>query len=334
MGRSGCSRSGAQPGSFAPEHEEEEPDGCREIVFTSGATEANNLAIKGVAAAHSQKGRRLVTQATEHHAVLDTMKRLAGAGFEVTCLPVSPGGRMARRRLRGPSPGHDPGVNHVGQQRDRNGAAGAGDRPSLPRTWRAVPHRCHAGAGALPDRRGGRPLRSAELLGPQALWAKGCGGLYVRRRHTPLKLCPQLDGGGQEGGLRSGTLNVPGIVGLGEACAIAAKEMHQEMTRIAGLRDRLEGGLRERCGGVSVNGDAERSPISPTSPSQALTVPRCWSCSTTWQSAPAPRATAIALNQASSCARWAWNATSHTAPSASASGGSRARRTLIMPWTG
>jgi len=222
------------------------------LIFTSGATEALNLAIKGVAQALAHRGRHVVTVQTEHAAVLEACRALARRGWEVTYLPVDAEGRLDMAALEAALrpdtvllcvmwANNETGVLHpipaIAQlARDRG-------VPLLVDATQAV--------GKIPVQVTGIDLLACsahKFYGP-----KGVGALYVRRR-PELRLQPLLDGGGQEQGLRSGTLNVPGIVGMGAAAVRAAEVMAEEMSRLQALRDRLEQGLQGALSGVRVNG--------------------------------------------------------------------------------
>jgi cysteine desulfurase len=229
------------------------------IVWTSGSTEANNLAIKGAAYGYQHTRRKhIITQATEHKSVLDPCKRLANEGFDVTVLGVDRRGRIDLDEL---SDVLRPDTLLVSIMSANNEI---GTIHPIPR----IAQICHergvllhtdatqaVGKIAIDVEADGIDLLSFsghKLYGP-----KGAGGLFVRRKPARVELACQLDGGGHERGYRSGTLNVPGIVGLGMACEIARQEMHTEAKRLAELRDMLESGLRLRLTGVQVNGDPE-----------------------------------------------------------------------------
>jgi cysteine desulfurase len=228
---------------------------AREIYFTSGATESNNLAIKGAAHARRDRGRRIVTVATEHDSVLDICGRLERDGFEIVRLAVSGNGLLSIEKLERAIDASTILVsvmaanNEIGVIQPIAEAAGlAHSRGALFHTDVAQA----AGKIPLPLAEWGVDLASLsahKLYGP-----KGVGALYVRRQRPKLQLEPLFDGGGHESGLRSGTLNVPGIVGLGRACAIARDEMPEESRRLRELRDRLLADLQSRLDGVAVNG--------------------------------------------------------------------------------
>jgi cysteine desulfurase len=230
----------------------------REIVFTSGATESNNLALKGVAEFHRERGDHLLTQATEHKAVLDPCRALERRGLRIGILPVDRQGRVDPGQLGGA----------LGERTLLVSVMAANNEIGTLQPIREIGRICKekgvlfhtdaaqaAGKIRLDVTELGVDLLSLsahKLYGP-----KGVGVLYVRGRNPRVRLAPQLDGGGHERGLRSGTLNVPGIVGLGEACAIAQAEMATEAERVGGLRDRLLRGILSRLDGVTLNGHPE-----------------------------------------------------------------------------
>jgi cysteine desulfurase len=230
----------------------------REIVFTSGATESNNLALKGVAEFHRERGDHLLTQATEHKAVLDPCRALERRGLRIGILPVDRQGRVDPGQLGGA----------LGERTLLVSVMAANNEIGTLQPIREIGRICKekgvlfhtdaaqaAGKIRLDVTELGVDLLSLsahKLYGP-----KGVGVLYVRGRNPRVRLAPQLDGGGHERGLRSGTLNVPGIVGLGEACAIAQAEMAAEAERVGGLRDRLLRGILSRLDGVTLNGHPE-----------------------------------------------------------------------------
>ncbi len=215
-----------------------------EIIFTSGATESINLALKGVAEQYQSKGTHIVTVATEHSAVLDTCQFLATKGFDITYLPVEPNGlinvEQFEQALR-----PDTILACVMYVNNETGVI----QPI--QTLADVAHKAGAlfmtdgtqAVGKIPivvDALGIdlMPMSAHKMYGP-----KGIGALYVRQRHHRIKFPALLHGGGHERGMRSGTLNVPGIIGLGEACAIATKEMEHDRTTIGMLRDYAESEL-------------------------------------------------------------------------------------------
>jgi cysteine desulfurase len=230
---------------------------AREIVFTSGATESDNLAIKGAARFHQSKGRHLVTCRTEHKAVLDSMQALERQGFEVTLLPVGRDGRVdpddLRRALR-------PDTILVSIMHANNETGVLHPLEEIGRIARERGVLFHTDAvqavGKIPfdvERLGADlvSISAHKMYGP-----KGVGALYLRRRPR-ARILGEIDGGGHERGLRSGTLNVPGIVGLGKACELARAGMAEEAERVRGLRERLRQGIEGSLEQVTVNGSLE-----------------------------------------------------------------------------
>jgi len=231
---------------------------AKEIIFTSGATESDNLMIKGVAEMYREKGNHIITQAIEHKAVLDTCKNLEKHGFEVTYLPVQKDGRVdpedVRKAIKPTTilisimyANNEIGVINpiaeIGKIAKERGIIFAVDGVQA--------------VGKIPvdvqkDNIDLLAISAHKLYGP-----KGVGALYVRRRNPRVQLSAIIDGGGHERGMRSGTLNVPGIVGLGKACELCQQEMAQESERLRGLRDRLKKGLEAKLDEVFVNGSLE-----------------------------------------------------------------------------
>jgi cysteine desulfurase len=227
----------------------------REIVFTSGATESNNLALKGCADGLRTRGDHMVTVATEHKSILDTCKRLETQGWRITRLGVDRDGMIDLDELRKAVTGKTVLVsimtanNEIGvlQPMEEIGRI-VHEAGSLLHTDAAQA----AGKVVVDVARTGVDLLS--LTGHKYYGPKGAGALYIRKQKPKLQLGCQIDGGGHENGLRSGTLNVPGIVGLGKAAEISAQEMPLESARLASLRDRLLAGLRANLDGIRVNG--------------------------------------------------------------------------------
>jgi cysteine desulfurase len=232
---------------------------AKEIIFTSGATESDNLMIKGIAEMYRDKGKHIITQVTEHKAVLDACKRLEKQGYEVTYLPVQNDGCVnpdevsaairpttilitvmyANNEIGTIQP-----IREIGRIAKDHGVFFAVDGVQA--------------VGKIPvdvqrDNIDLLALSAHKMYGP-----KGVGALYVRRGNPRVQLSPMVEGGGHERGMRSGTLNVPGIVGLGKACEVARQEMETESTRLLAMRERLREGLQDRLDGVTVNGSLER----------------------------------------------------------------------------
>jgi len=231
----------------------------REIVFTSGATESDNLALKGAWEAHRARGNHVVTVATEHRAVLDPVRCLERIGAEVTVLPVHPDGLLDLDRLRRAIRPETVLVSVMWANNETGVIQPVCEIGAMCRENRVLFHTDASQAfGKLPLRvaEAGIDLMSAtahKIYGP-----KGAGVLYIRRG---VAVAPQIEGGGHERGFRSGTLNVLAIVGLGEAAAICANEMEGEAARTRVLRDRLLARIQAGLDGVRVNGSmANRLP--------------------------------------------------------------------------
>jgi cysteine desulfurase len=230
----------------------------KEIIFTSGATESDNLAIKGVAEMYREKGNHIITQATEHKAVLDTCKRLEKYGFRVTYLPVQKDGRIDLEDLKHAMDDKTILVtimtanNEIGVlQPIREIGALCHERGVLFHTD-AVQAVGKVPFNVLQDNVDLASISAHKIYGP-----KGVGALYVRRKNPRVQLVAQIDGGGHERGMRSGTLNVPGIVGLGKACAIGTEDMAEEAKKLAGLRDRLKDKIMGQLDEAYLNGSLE-----------------------------------------------------------------------------
>jgi len=227
----------------------------REIVFTSGATEANNLAIKGVAEFYRDRGNHLITGATEHKSVLDCCRVLERRGFEVTYLPVDAHGRIDVEQLRRAITEKTVLISVMAANNEIGTIPPLGEIGAVAKEQGILWH-CDAAQAV-----GKIPL-DVEALGADLLSVsahkiygpKGAGALYVRARRPRVRLQAQIEGGGQERNLRSGTLNVPGIVGLGQACALCQQEMEAEGGRLGDLRERLHTGLVRSLDGVRLNG--------------------------------------------------------------------------------
>jgi cysteine desulfurase len=231
----------------------------KEIIFTSGATESDNLMIKGVAEMYREKGNHIITQAIEHKAVLDTCKRLEKYGYEVTYLPVQRDGRVDPEDVRkaitpktilitimyaNNEIGVINPIAEIGKLAKEHGIIFAVDGVQA--------------VGKIPvdvqkDNIDLLAISAHKIYGP-----KGVGALYVRRRNPRVQLSAIIDGGGHERGMRSGTLNVTGIVGLGKACEIAQQDMPKEAERVRALRDRLRKSLEAKLDEVYINGSMEQ----------------------------------------------------------------------------
>jgi cysteine desulfurase len=228
-----------------------------EIVFTSGATEANNLAIKGFA--HTVRDHRghVVTCATEHKAVLDPCAALDREGFAVTILPVDSDGRLDPQRVAEALTPRT-GLASIMLANNETGTLHQVATIAALCRERGVVLHCDAtqAAGKVPVDVNALGVDLLSLSAHKLYGPKGVGALYVRRRTPRLHLVPILDGGGHEQGMRSGTLNVPGIVGFARALEIAIEMMPAERARLGALRDRLQDAIRSCLEAVTVNGDA------------------------------------------------------------------------------
>jgi len=230
----------------------------KEIIFTSGATESDNLMIKGVAEMYREKGNHIITQAIEHKAVLDTCKRLEKYGYEVTYLPVQRDGRVNPEDVRKAiTPktilitimyaNNEIGIINpmaeIGKIAKEHGIIFAVDGVQA--------------VGKIPVDVQKDNIDLLAISGHKIYGPKGVGALYVRRRNPRVQLSAIIDGGGHERGMRSGTLNVTGIIGLGKACELAQQEMPEEAKKMRALRDRLRAGLEAKLDEVYINGSME-----------------------------------------------------------------------------
>jgi len=230
----------------------------KEIIFTSGATESDNLAIKGIAEMFREKGNHIITQAIEHKAVLDTCKRLEKYGYEVTYLPVERDGRVNPDELRKAITPKTILISIMYANNEIGVINPIAEIGKIAKEHGVFFHVDGVQAvGKIPvdvqkDNIDLLAISAHKLYGP-----KGIGALYVRRRNPRVQLAAIIDGGGHERGMRSGTLNVPGIVGLGKACEICREEMPAESERMRKLRDRLKDGLLAKLDELYINGSME-----------------------------------------------------------------------------
>ncbi len=230
----------------------------KEIVFTSGATESDNLALKGVAEMYAEKGNHVITAATEHKAILDACKRLEKEGLRVTYLPVQTNGLIDLDQLRAAITDKTILISIMYANNEIGVLQPVAEIGKIAKERGVLFHTDGTqAAGKIPvnviqDSIDLMSISAHKMYGP-----KGVGALYVRRRNPRVQLTAQMDGGGHERGMRSGTLNVPGIVGLGEACAIAKAEMAEESKRLAYLRDKLKDRLLASLDEVYINGTQE-----------------------------------------------------------------------------
>jgi len=231
---------------------------AKEIIFTSGATESNNLAIKGVAEMYAERGNHIITAATEHKAILDTCKRLEKNGIRVTYLPVQANGLVDLDMLREALTGKTILVSIMYANNEIGVVQPIGEIGKLCKERGILLHTdAVQAAGKIPVDVLADNIDLLSLSGHKLYGPKGVGALYVRRRSPRVQLTAQMDGGGHERGMRSGTLNVPGIVGLGAACEIARQEMPEESKRMAYLRDKLKDRLMAELDETFINGTME-----------------------------------------------------------------------------
>ncbi len=230
----------------------------RSIVFTSGATEANNLAIKGVMS-RFPIGSHLVTASIEHRAVLDPVRRMERAGFQVTILPVNDWGEIDRNQL---AESLTENTKLVSLAWANNEIGTIQDVESIGNICRERGVLFHTDAaqavGKLPIQLSKLPVDLLSFTAHKIYGPQGVGALYVNRMRRGLRLDPLQEGGGQERGLRSGTLPVPLIVGFGAACELAGQLMEEEMPRVRKLRDQLASGLFKSVSGLIDNGHLDR----------------------------------------------------------------------------
>jgi len=235
---------------------------AKEIVFTSGATESNNLALRGTAQRHFTRGRHIVSVATEHPAVLDPLAKLARAGFEVTLLPVipAPDPRAGLVRVDQLAAVLRDDTILVSVMLANNEIGAIAPLAEIGRLCKPRGVLLHSDAtqavGKVPVDVEALGVDLMSFTAHKIYGPKGVGALYVRSHDPRVRLEPQIDGGGQEGGLRSGTANVPGIVGFARALELCLADLPLEAARLGGLRDRLFAGLSAGLAHVVLNGPA------------------------------------------------------------------------------
>ncbi len=230
----------------------------KEIIFTSGATESDNLALKGVAEMYAERGNHIITAATEHKAVLDTAKKLEKRGFKVTYLPVKKDGLIDLDQLRDAITDKTILISIMYANNEIGVIQPIREIGRIAQEKGVLFHTDAVQAlGKIPIDVKEDNIHLASLTAHKIYGPKGVGALYVRRRGPRVQLTAQIDGGGHERGMRSGTLNVPGIVGFGEACAICQREMAEESARLKRLRDKLMNKLLSELDEVYVNGSIE-----------------------------------------------------------------------------
>src|SRR6187402_480196 len=230
----------------------------KEIVFTSGATESNNLAIKGVAEMYAEKGNHIITAATEHKAILDTCKHLEKKGCRITYLPLKGDGLIDLDMLRDAITDKTILISIMYANNEIGVIQPVKEIGKIAKERGVLFHSDAVQAcGKIPVNVIEDGIDLLSITGHKIYGPKGVGALYVRRKSPRVQLTAQMDGGGHERGMRSGTLNVPGIVGLGAACEIAQKEMQEEIARLTELRDYLRAKFEKALDYVHVNGNME-----------------------------------------------------------------------------
>jgi cysteine desulfurase len=231
---------------------------AKEIVFTSGATESNNLAIKGVAEMYAEKGNHIITAVTEHKAILDTCKHLEKKGARVTYLAVRQDGLIDLDQLRDAITDKTILITIMYANNEIGVVQQVKEIGKIAREKGVLFHTDAVQAvGKIPVNVIQDNIDLLSLTGHKLYGPKGCGALYVRRRNPRVQLTSQMDGGGHERGMRSGTLNVPSIAGLGEACELCNREMAEESKRLSHLRDKLKDKLMGELDEVYINGSIE-----------------------------------------------------------------------------
>jgi len=235
---------------------------AKELVFTSGATESDNLALKGVAEMYKEKGNHIITSMTEHRAILDTCKALEKRGLEVTYLPVDKQGRVSPDDVRGAMTEKTILISIMLANNEIGTINPIAEIGKIAKEKGVLFH-CDAtqGVGKIPVDVNQLAVDLMSLSAHKIYGPKGIGALYVRKKGPRVRLVPLIDGGGHERGMRSGTLPVPLIVGFGKACELCEQEMPTESKRMAAMRDRLQAQIMEKLDECYLNGHpTERLP--------------------------------------------------------------------------
>jgi cysteine desulfurase len=228
----------------------------KEIIFTSGATESDNLALKGSALTYREKGNHIITCVTEHKAVLDSCKSLEQNGFKVTYLPVNSSGILDINQLKAAITDETILISVMMANNEIGVLQPIAELGKIAKEKKIIFHTDAAQAvGIIPINVEAMGIDLLSFSAHKMYGPKGVGALYVRRENPRIKLTPMIDGGGHERGIRSGTLNVPGIVGFGKACQIVRELMPNESERLFNLRERLRNGIMSQLDDVYINGD-------------------------------------------------------------------------------
>jgi cysteine desulfurase len=230
----------------------------KEVIFTSGATESNNLAIKGVAEMYREKGNHIITCVTEHKAVIDTCKKLEKQGLRVTYLPVQKDGRIDLDELRSAITDKTILITIMTANNEIGVLQPIADIGAIAKEKGILFHTDGVqAAGKVPFDVNALKVDLVSISAHKMYGPKGVGALYVRRRNPRVLLAEQINGGGHERGMRSGTLNVTGIVGLGKAAELCQQEMAKDTERLRALRDRLNEALHRNLDEIYINGSME-----------------------------------------------------------------------------
>src|SRR3989344_5672726 len=230
-----------------------------EIIFTSGATESNNLALKGIAEMYREKGNHIITTQIEHKSVLDTCKFLETVGFQVTYLPVGREGLIHLDMLRRSVTNKTILISVMSANNEIGTLQPVSEIGTIAKEHGIFFHSDAAqAAGKIPLDVQAMGMDLVSLSAHKMYGTKGIGALYVRKRNPRVRLAPLIHGGGHDQGLRSGTLTVPAIVGFGTAAEICKREMNQEAKRILGFRERLKTGITKQLDDVYLNGSPEK----------------------------------------------------------------------------
>ncbi|PYR49438.1 MAG: IscS subfamily cysteine desulfurase [Acidobacteria bacterium] len=231
---------------------------AKEIVFTSGATESDNLAIKGVAEMYREKGNHIITCVTEHKAVIDTCKRLEKEGYRVTYLPVQKDGLISLDDLRDALTDKTILVTIMTANNEIGVIQPIAEIAAVAKAKGILVHTDGVQAvGKVPFNVNDLKVDLVSISAHKMYGPKGVGALFVRRRNPRVLLAPLIDGGGHERGMRSGTLNVPGVVGMGKAAELCRQEMAADTARLSALRDRLNTKLHQGLDEIYINGSTE-----------------------------------------------------------------------------
>ena len=236
----------------------------KEIIFTSGATESDNLAVKGVAEMYKEKGNHIITSKIEHKAILDSVKTMERRGYEVTWLEPDQYGMISAQDVAEHIKDNTILISIMLANNEIGTINPIAEIGALAKERGIIFHTdAVQGVGKIPVDVQAMNIDLLSLSAHKIYGPKGVGALYVRRKKPRVRVAPQIDGGGHERGMRSGTLNVSGIVGLGKACELCGEEMEAEGKRLIRLRDKLHNGITERMEEVHLNGHpTERLPHS------------------------------------------------------------------------